>query len=261
MTATPGVFFSSPRPSRRSGGNTNESDTVIVVDLDVISYDEGLRIQKMIHAARAAGRGEDILLLLEHNPVVTFGKKATEEDMLVPQSELEAKGIAVRHVGRGGKITCHYPGQLVGYPIIRLMTPHIDIPSFVFHLEEMIIDCLSKFRVQASRIENLRGVWVDGRKMAAVGVEVSKDVTMHGFSLNVFEDNQLYHLFIPCGIADRGVTFLEHHIDIGSEALMNRLKDRIVRSFSFVFAMPITARLSWDAFEHRYPEMLNEEML
>ena len=233
---------------------------MIAVYLDVVSYDEGLRIQQMIHAARVAGKGDDVLLLLEHEPVITSGRQGNKNDLLVPHEELEKRGIAFRQVSRGGKMTCHYPGQLVGYPIMRVETSQPDIPFLVYRLEETLIACLTKFDIQAGRIESLRGVWVDGRKIAAVGVEVREHVTMHGFSLNVFEDIGIYQFFVPCGIADRGIAFLEHFVNTGGRSIMNRLRDMIVRSFSLVFAVPVTARLSWEAFRHKFPEMIHEGM-
>lgn len=234
---------------------------MIVVDLDVVSYDEGLRVQEMIHAARVAGKGEDVLLLLEHDPVITSGKQGNTKDLLVPQAELKKHGIAFRRVSRGGKMTCHYPGQLVGYPIMRIETPQPDIPFLVYRLEQTVISCLAKFNVRAGRIENMRGVWVDGRKIAAVGVEVKTRVTMHGFSLNILEDNRLYHFFVPCGIADRGIAFLEQYVDAGREIEMKKIKKAISHAFSAAFGVQMTAHLSWRAFQDKFPEMMHQEAL
>jgi len=174
----------------------------------------------------------------------------------VAERELEKQNIHVRHVNRGGKITCHYPGQLVGYPIMRLDGPQFDLPRFVFNIEETIILSLKEFDVAASRLDKFRGIWVGEQKIAAIGIEVRQGVTMHGFALNVLENLQLYRFFIPCGIADRGVTSLVRHVPENQQIAVKAVKDTIVRKFSSVFDVPITAHITWKEFERLYPQIM-----
>ena len=230
---------------------------MIAVDLGVISYDEGLHIQEALHAARTQDTAEDVLLLLEHDPVITFGKSGHEEDLLLSERELAAKDISVRHVNRGGKITCHYPGQLVVYPIMRLNEQQLDLPRFVYNIEETIILTLRAFDVAAVRVDKLRGIWVEDRKIAAIGIEVRQGVTMHGFAMNILDDLRLYRFFIPCGIADRGVTSLVHHLAGNAQIEMKTVKDAVVRNFSAVFGVPVNAHLSREEFQRRYPQIMN----
>lgn len=228
---------------------------MVAVDLGIISYDEGLQIQEMIHAARVQDRGEDVLLLLEHHPIITCGRRGGEEDLLVPLHELGARGVEVRHVNRGGKMTCHYPGQLVVYPIMRLDSRHIDLLHFICRLEEVIIGSLGDYGIAGMRITNLRGIWVDDRKIAAIGIEVRKNVSMHGFSLNVFEDSRLYRLFIPCGIMDRGVTFLGPQLPTETELNMGMVKDSIIKHFARVFEVDISSFLPRETFQREFSIM------
>jgi lipoate-protein ligase B len=137
--------------------------------------------------------------LLEHPQVITIGKSGTEQDLLLSINELTSRNIPVRKVGRGGKITCHYPGQMGVYVIMDLRTINLDIPKFVYKLEDVIIATLGGFNIIGERIEKLRGIFVKGKKIAAIGVEIKKGIIMHGSSLNVFEDKGLYDCFVPCG--------------------------------------------------------------
>jgi lipoate-protein ligase B len=213
---------------------------VIVFDLGKVIYDEGLFYQQKMHEERVNGSIDDVILLMEHNPVITIGKSGGEEDLLIPEEKISAGGISVRRVNRGGKITCHFPGQLVVYPVINLNDYGHDIRGFVYNLEETIIRTLADFGVKGERMPNLRGVFVGNNKIAAIGIEIRNSVTMHGFSLNIMEDWSLYSLFVPCGIIDKGITFLENCLDTNTAIDMSAVKDRILFHLSGIFRTDIS---------------------
>jgi lipoate-protein ligase B len=214
-------------------------EVMIAVDLGRVSYDEGLSHQEQTHNKRVAGRVGDTVILLEHDPVITIGKSGGEEDLLVSKEIISERGIDIRRVNRGGKITCHYPGQLVVYPIMDLSGYGNDIHAFVYNLEEVIIRTLTDFGVMGERISRLRGIFVDNNKIAAIGIEVRNSVTMHGFALNVVEDWSLYSMFIPCGITDKGVTFLEHCVGPDTKFTMEMIRERVLHHFSDIFQKDI----------------------
>lgn len=173
-----------------------------LLDLGPLSYQEGLDRQYSIHAEVASGQRNDTVLLLEHSPVFTAGKRSEEH-------ELPNDGTEVIQTNRGGKITWHGPGQLIGYPIMRLPQP-IDVVGYVRWLENVLIEVLKQFGIHSKTVEGRSGVWIDGpngdEKIAAIGIRVSEKITMHGFALNVNNSLDAYEKFIPCGIDDAGVT-------------------------------------------------------
>ena len=183
--------------------------------LGVVGYTEALDLQKELVENRRAGRIPDTLLLLEHPPVITLGVKTrgSREHVVASADALEAAGVEVHDTGRGGDVTYHGPGQLVGYPIFDLNPGRRDVHRYVRDLEEMLIRAVARFGVDAGRLEGLTGVWVGppGReeKVAAIGIRISRWITSHGFALNVSSDIDQFKLIVPCGIADRGVTSLE----------------------------------------------------
>jgi lipoyl(octanoyl) transferase len=188
------------------------NDELMVVRLGLgartVEYNDGWELQRQIHERRVAGDAGDCCLLLEHDPVYTAGKRTRPEDRPAP-------GIAaapVVDVDRGGRITWHGPGQLVGYPIIALNEP-VDVIAYVRALEEAMIRTCADFGVTATRVEGRSGAWVTGggrpdRKVGAIGIRVSRGVTMHGIALNCDNDLSWYGTFVPCGISDAGVTSL-----------------------------------------------------
>lgn len=212
---------------------------MIIMDLGRVSYDEGLSCQEQTHNERVAGRTSDSVILLEHDPVITIGKSGKRKEILVSEENISERGIDIRRVNRGGKITCHYPGQLVVYPIIDLSGYKNDIHAFVYNLEEVIIRTLADFEVMGERISRLRGVFVGNNKIAAIGIEVRNSVTMHGFALNVVEDWSLYSLFIPCGITGKGITFLESCVGPNTKFNMAMIKERVLQHFSDIFQKDI----------------------
>jgi len=212
---------------------------MIAVNLGKVPYDVGLNSQNIAHESRVKGLTDDVVFLLEHEPVITIGKNGETSDFLVPMEELQ-QNVIIRRVNRGGKITCHYPGQLVVYPIVNLKNFNNDVHQFVFNLEEIIIRTLADFEVKGERIANQRGVFVANNKIASIGIAVKNSVTMHGFSFNIFADRTLYSLFIPCGITDKGITFLQDCIDPAIKLTMDYVKERILFHFECVFSISVS---------------------
>lgn len=181
-----------------------------VCRLGMLPYDEATQLQQELVALRQAGRIADRLLLLEHPPVITLGVAARDsrENILATADEIARHGVEVRAARRGGNVTYHGPGQLVGYPVMELAPGRRDVHRYVRDLEEVLIRTAGHFGVQAGREPGLTGVWVGRDKLAAIGVRFSRWVTSHGFALNVTTDLARFRLIRPCGIDDRGVTSL-----------------------------------------------------
>ena len=180
-------------------------DQIIIHDLGQRPYQEVWDYQKEIQAKRIAGEIEDTLLMVEHEPVYTLGKNANENHLLQSRDQ----SVDVFNIERGGDITFHGPGQLVGYPILNLSNYKKSVSWYMRTLEQIIIDTVSEFGIEAKRIEGLTGVWVGDEKIAALGVRIRRWVTMHGFSINVNTDLTFYDGIIPCGIFDHGITSME----------------------------------------------------
>ena len=171
-----------------------------------VPYGEALALQQEMVDKRRADEIPDQLLLLEHPHVITLGSSSRPSNILLPRHELEALGIQVHEVGRGGDVTYHGPGQLVGYPVLKLTPDRKDLHRYLRDLEEVLLRVLSEFGIQGSREEGFTGVWVPEGKVAAIGVRVSSGwITSHGFSLNVDPGPEFFSTIIPCGIQDRPV--------------------------------------------------------
>jgi len=181
---------------------------VLFCRLGTIDYAEAHRLQKELQRKRVGGEIGDIVLLLEHPPVLTMGRSAKAQHVLATPELLEARGIPVHEVGRGGDVTYHGPGQLVAYPIIDLKPDRKDVRKYVASLEETMIRTCADFGLAAGRVEGLNGAWIGERKVGAVGVRISRWVTMHGLALNVNSDLRQFEMIVPCGIQDKGVTSL-----------------------------------------------------
>jgi lipoyl(octanoyl) transferase len=183
--------------------------------LGTISYEDGLALQARLVEERRSGAIPDTLLLLEHPPVITLGVKTRRGPNHIVASEetLAEQGVKVHETGRGGDVTYHGPGQLVGYPILDLAPDRKDVHVYVRDIEEVLIRTAAAFGVEAKRVPGLTGVWVgpDGKeeKLAAIGIRISRWITSHGFALNVSTNLDHFNLIVPCGIADRRVTSLE----------------------------------------------------
>ena len=206
--------------------------TLNVIDLGTCAYGKAWDIQKDIHAKRIAGEIPDTLILVEHPHVYTLGKNANTQHLIASQDYLKSKGIEIYNVDRGGDITYHGPGQLVGYPIFNLKDHKESVAWYVLSVEQVLIDLLADYDITAKRIEKLTGVWVGNQKIAAIGMRVSRWVTMHGFALNVSTDLSLYDGIIPCGIVSKGITRI---IDLEPNIQMEQVKRDIIEKFKTLF--------------------------
>jgi len=182
---------------------------LVVRWLDRLPYAKGLALQERLVAARRNGDVPDTLLLLEHPPVITLGRAADPDHVVADEQELARRGIEVHDCGRGGDVTFHGPGQLIGYPIVRLGEERRDAHRYLRDLEQALIDAVAVLGVVASRVPGLTGIWVGDEKLAAIGVRLSAGwITSHGFALNVYPDLSAFTTIVPCGIRGRGVTSL-----------------------------------------------------
>ncbi len=198
-----------PEPTESRNPQVRSSDhTCRFCRLGRVDYMRAWELQRELAAVVAAG-GPDVLLLLEHPPTYTLGRRGGEANMLVPRESLVSRGAAVINTDRGGDITFHGPGQLVGYPIVNLIRLDTGIGRYLRSLEEALIRALGALDVAAGRCEGYTGVWVNNEKIAAIGVKITaRRITQHGFALNISTDLDYFSNNVPCGIKDRGVTNL-----------------------------------------------------
>ena len=203
--------------------------------LGLIAYDEALALQRDLVEQRRANEIPDLLLLLEHPPVITLGVRSeiARANVVASSERLAELGVAVHETGRGGDVTYHGPGQVVGYPILDLKPDRCDVHKYVRDLEEVMIRVCAAYGINASRIPGLTGTWVGAEKIGAIGIRISRWITSHGFAFNVRTDLDHFKLIVPCGITDRGVTSLEKVT--GRSIAMREVEDEIVRSFTAVF--------------------------
>jgi lipoyl(octanoyl) transferase len=185
-----------------------QSRRIEVVRLGRSEYRACWKLQRCLQERRAAGDISDVLLLTEHDPVITLGTTANANHLLASAGQLSSEGIDVVSIDRGGDVTYHGPGQLVGYPIFDLTQQRPDLHWYLRQLEDLVIGALAAYGVYASRVEGYTGVWVGEEKICAIGINVRRWVTMHGFALNVNTDLSSFRHIIPCGIFERGVTSL-----------------------------------------------------
>jgi lipoyl(octanoyl) transferase len=211
------------------------SRRLIVQRLGRIGYAEGVERQKALVQARVAGEIDDTLLFVEHPPVITLGVRTRGNftNIRAGEDALAAQGVTVHESGRGGDVTFHGPGQLVGYPIIDLKPDRQDVHRYVRDLEEVLIRTAADFGIEAGRVKGYSGAWVGDRKLAAIGVRISRWVTSHGFALNVSTDLSGFDLIVPCGITDRGVTSLATLL--GRDVAMADVERSVVAHFAAVF--------------------------
>jgi lipoyl(octanoyl) transferase len=198
-----------------------------------IGYREASALQETTARRLKDGVGGEHLLLLEHDPVVTLGRNAREADLLVGETRLRASGVAVERSDRGGQVTYHGPGQLVGYPILSLDPDRRDVGRYLRDLEEVLIRTLGCFGIAAGRRAGYTGVWAGDGKIASIGVHLSRWVTTHGFALNVTTDLSCFDLIVPCGIRDAGVTSMRRLL--GRDLSLGEVAERIVPEFGAVF--------------------------
>jgi lipoate-protein ligase B len=208
-----------------------------------VGFDEAYRRQLDLVRRRIDGTIPDTLLLLEHPPTITLGRSARMENVLVPPASLEERGIALYRTDRGGDVTCHGPGQLVGYPIVGLKARGLNINTYIHHLEEVLIRTLAELGIPAGRDEGHPGAWVRNDEIAAIGLAVKHGVAMHGFALNVDTDPSLFPLINPCGFRDRGMTSVA--LLLGQAPGLSAVARRLAEHFGEVFQM----RLEWDPIQ------------
>ena len=213
-----------------------------VEQFGVLDYAEGLRLQHERVAARKARAIPDTLLLLEHPHVYTLGRNARKENLLISPEQLAARGAQVFEIDRGGDVTYHGPGQLVGYPILDLAQHRRDIAWYMRSLEEVLIGVAGECGIEAGRLSGAPGVWVGNAKLAAMGVHISRWVTSHGFAFNVNTDLRYFDWIVPCGLRDKGVTSLQKLL--GQRVEMDEVAEKVVRRFGEVFGLEIEAPLA-----------------
>ncbi len=206
--------------------------------LGMVGYAEALALQRELVEQRRANAISDQLLLVEHPPVLTLGVRGDggRSHILATPEALAVRGIEVFETGRGGDITYHGPGQIVGYPIVNLRPDRCDVHRYVRDLEDVLIRVASDHSIQARRIDGLTGVWVGEEKLAAIGVRISRWITSHGFALNHTTNLSHFDLIVPCGIADRGVTSLSR---LGCVAGRAEIEEQIAHHFAEVFQREI----------------------
>ena len=209
----------------------------LVCDLGLVDYQKGLLLQERLLNSRKCGAISDVLLLLQHPSVFTMGRSGIVENIIVPEETLVKEGIPVFHTNRGGDITYHGPGQLVGYPILNLRENGLTVHQYVWDLEEIAIRTLADFGIGGQRISGRRGVWVGKQKICALGLRISREVSMHGFALNVNTNLKYFTYIIPCGITGVSITsvskLLGHEVEIGE------IRENLLRHFSQVFRLTL----------------------
>ena len=227
--------------------------------LGIVPYGEALALQRSLVEERRAERVPDLLLLLQHPPVITLGVKGDggRSHVVGADARLAELGIEVSETGRGGDVTYHGPGQIVGYPIVDLKPDRCDVHRYVRDLEEMMIRVCADYGVTAGRIKGLTGAWVGGEKtggakIGAIGVRISRWITSHGFAFNVNTNLQHFQLIVPCGIADHGVTSLEN--EAGRPVAISEVEERVAHHFATVFAREPLTPASSPHLPHLLPQ-------
>ena len=222
------------------------SRSLLIANLGLVPYADALELQRAVARARLDRRiDEDVLILLEHPPVVTTGRGTNASNLLLGKDALAARGIELFDVERGGDVTFHGPGQLVGYPIIDLTRHTQDLHWYLRQVEQVLIDALAHFGIHAERNPGKTGVWTGGRKIASIGVHARQWVTWHGFALNVTTDLSYFDVMVPCGIPDVTMTSVERELLerasgpclAPSPSLGDDVRDAVVRAAGSVFAL------------------------
>jgi lipoyl(octanoyl) transferase len=213
---------------------------LVIHRLGIVPYAEALELQRSLVEARKADRVPDTLLVLQHPHVVTIGvRKGGVGNIVATPDRLAALGVEVFEAGRGGDVSYHGPGQIVGYPILDLRPDRQDVHRYVRDLEEVMIRVAQTFGIRAARVAGLSGAWVGGDKIGAIGVRISRWVTSHGFAFNVNTDLSYFQLIVPCGISDRGVTSVQALT--GRVQNLADVEDCVVEQFATVFERELAA--------------------
>jgi lipoyl(octanoyl) transferase len=224
--------------------------TVYHVSLGRTDFKETWDLQKQILAAKQARALPDVLITNEHYPVYTLGKTGDKDHLLLSDEELTIKGISYYPIDRGGDLTYHGPGQIVAYPIFDLNNYYKDTHRFLRDLEETVILTLKEYGIESGRDEQFTGVWVGEEKICAIGIKVSRWITMHGLAFNVNTDLDYFNSIIPCGIFHKGVTSMEKIL--GSKQDMNQVTAKLVQNFMKVFGNPEIREIEPDNFSAEF---------
>jgi lipoyl(octanoyl) transferase len=221
---------------------------LLVCDLGTMAYAEALGLQRAVAKARISGElDEDLLLLVEHPPVVTLGRSFKERHLLASPALLANRGVELFEVERGGDVTFHGPGQLVGYPIVDLKRHKRDLHWYLRQVEEALIRAIAPFGLAGDRRAGLTGVWTEGRKLASIGVHARDWVTWHGFALNVTTDLRYFDLIVPCGIDAVEMSSVGRELERrgevvpASDALLATVKANVAGAFGDVFTLDVAA--------------------
>jgi lipoate-protein ligase B len=205
----------------------------LVVWQGCVQYPRALDLQMQICRLKRHGFQKDVLLLLEHPPTITLGRSGKLNNLLVREEDLRSRGISFWNVDRGGDITFHGPGQLVGYPILSLHPSERDVRGYMRNIEESLIRLLDHYGIEAARDARYTGVWTPMGKIAAMGVHISRWITRHGFALNVNTDLSFYDLIVPCGIVNKGVTSIQKHLS--REVPLEEVANHYISEFGSLF--------------------------
>jgi lipoyl(octanoyl) transferase len=208
--------------------------------LHLVTYENGLQLQQKLVELRQSDTVSDQLLLLEHPPVITLGRGGKTENLLASPEILQANGVRFFETTRGGDITYHGPGQIVGYPILHLGEGNRDVRKYVWKLEEVLIRTVAEYGITAERVEGKRGIWVGSNKIAAIGVRIARWVTSHGWALNVSTNLDHFRLITPCGLHGTGVTSIER--ETGRHVPLVEVRERLAKHFADVFERDLVAR-------------------
>lgn len=226
---------------------------ILYIDAGIIDYQEAWDLQKNLLELRYQNKIADILLLLEHPNTYTLGKVADKNNLLSDQDFLKENKITVYEIDRGGDITFHGPGQIVGYPIINLLNWKRDTHEYLRGLEEVIIRTCDEFGLKSKRNPKYTGVWIDDRKIAAIGIKISRWITMHGFAFNINTDLSLFNGIIPCGIKEKSVTSLSKELNV--EVEIKIVKEKLLNNFKQFFEYQKLINVDIDNFQN---ENVNE---
>lgn len=212
-------------------------EKLYILDLGRMGYQKAWDLQKAVHQKRVEDRIPDTLILVEHEPVVTMGRSGKEKNLLLPVKTLKDKGVEFFNIERGGDVTYHGPGQLVGYPIFNIRRGLAGIKPFIARIEDAIVSTLKDFGVTAYRREKMIGVWTDAGKICSIGVAVQRWVSFHGFALNVNTDLSFFNFIVPCGLAGVKMTSVQDILkkDTGLDEIKSRVRER----FGAVFGKEI----------------------
>ena len=211
------------------------SSTLDIYELGTVPYEKALEYQESLLAKRIAEEIPDSLILLEHPPTITTGRKGNTGNLLVKKEYLEKHGVSFVHASRGGDITFHGPGQIVGYPILNLKNHEMDIRKHLRSIEEVIIRTLGDFEIEGRRIDGVTGVWVKRSKIASIGIAIRKWVTYHGFALNVSTNLDYFELILSCGITDVRITSIGSWLGNEESIKMDDVLRSVIKNFMGVF--------------------------